>query len=179
LKQKNVAKHGHHHESKPHDGNHEEGEVLVPEFLHTTSKSSAKFELHEESQGTQRLYALVAPILDVLRNGRTLVVDELDTSLHTLLVRFIIKMFHDPKRSNAGAQLIFSTHDTSLLDNSLFRRDQIWFLEKDRDQATRLYPFSDFSPRKNEAWGRGYMSGRYGSVPFLGALPIGFENPAK
>ncbi len=149
----------------------EEGEFLVPTFRHSTSKGAATFELHEESAGTQRLYGLVAPVLDVLKGGHVLVVDELDSSLHTLLVRRLISMFHDPALNKAGAQLIFSTHDTSLLDHTLFRRDQIWFIEKDRDQAARLYPLTDFSPRKHEAWERGYLMGRYGAVPFFAELP--------
>lgn len=149
----------------------EEGEFLVPIFQHTTPGGAAKFELQEESDGTQRLYGLVAPVLDVLKGGRTLVVDELDGSLHTLLVRRLVSMFHDPSLNLNGAQLIFSTHDTSLLDHTLFRRDQIWFTEKDSDQATRVYPLTDFSPRKLEAWERGYLSGRYGAVPFFGELP--------
>ena len=148
-----------------------EGEFFVPIFQHATAKGAAKFELQEESDGTQRLYGLVAPVLDVLKEGRTLVVDELDDSLHTLLVRRLISMFHDPVLNRNKAQLIFSTHDTSLLDRTLFRRDQIWFTEKDEDQGTRLYPLTDFSPRKHEAWERGYLSGRYGAVPFFGELP--------
>lgn len=144
-----------------------ESDVLVPIFEHSTPKGSAKFELVDESQGTQRLYWLIAPFLDVLKNGRVLVVDELDASLHTLLVRKLISMFNDPNINTANAQLIFSTHDISLLDNSLFRRDQIWFVEKNQDQATCLFPFTDFSPRKLEAWSRGYLTGRYGAVPFF------------
>jgi AAA15 family ATPase/GTPase len=144
-----------------------ESEVLVPIFQHATLKGTAKFELADESQGTQRLYWLIAPFLDVLKNGRVLIVDELDASLHTLLVRRLISMFNDPNINKANAQLVFSTHDISLLDNSLFRRDQIWFVEKDRDQATCLFPFTDFSPRKLEAWARGYLTGRYGAVPFF------------
>jgi hypothetical protein len=145
----------------------EEREFLLPVFEHTTSKGSATFELHDESEGTQRLYGLIAPVLDVIREGRVLVVDELDSSLHTLLVRQLISMFHSPEQNPRGAQLIFSTHDTSLLDHAQFRRDQIWFTEKDADGATRLYPLTDFSPRKQEAWERGYLTGRYGAVPFL------------
>lgn len=150
----------------------EEDEFLVPVFHHKTPNGNARFELQDESEGTQRLYSLVAPILDVLREGRILVVDELDSSLHTLLVRRLVSMFHDPNINQNGAQLIFSTHDTSLLDHSLFRRDQIWFTEKDRVQATHLYPLTDFSPRKNEAWERGYLGGRYGAVPFFGDVPF-------
>ncbi len=150
----------------------EAGEFLVPIFEHSTLKGSAKFELQDESEGTQRLYGMVAPVLDVLSRGRVLVVDELDSSLHTLLVRRLVSLFHDPDLNRSGAQLIFSTHDTSLLDHSLFRRDQIWFTEKDEDQATRLYPLTDFSPRKHEAWERGYLMGRYGAVPFFRELPM-------
>jgi uncharacterized protein len=150
----------------------EEREFLMPVFEHSTSKGSAKFELHDESEGTQRLYGLIAPVLDCLREGRVLVVDELDSSLHTLLVRRLITLFHTPELNLNGAQLIFSTHDTSLLDHTLFRRDQIWFTEKDADQATRLYPLTDFSPRKQEAWERGYLAGRYGAVPFFSHWPV-------
>ncbi len=153
----------------------EEREFLMPVFEHSTPKGSAKFELHDESEGTQRLYGLIAPVLDCLRNGRVLVVDELDSSLHTLLVRRLITLFQTPALNPSGAQLIFSTHDTSLLDHTLFRRDQIWFTEKDADQATRLYPLTDFSPRKQEAWERGYLTGRYGAVPFFSDWPA----PAK
>jgi hypothetical protein len=145
----------------------EERELLMPQFVHKTEHGSATFELHEESQGTQRLYALIAPVLDVLKNGRMLIVDELDSSLHPLLVRRLVRMFHQPDLNPLGAQLLFSTHDTSLLDRTLFRRDQIWFTEKDQDQATRLYPLSDFSPRETEAWEKGYLIGRYGAVPFF------------
>jgi AAA15 family ATPase/GTPase len=81
-------------------------------------------------------------------------------------------MFHSPELNRNGAQLIFTTHDTSLLDKDLFRRDQVWFVEKDRTQATRLYPLTDFSPRKNEALERGYLMGRYGALPFLSDFRI-------
>lgn len=153
----------------------EEREFLMPVFEHSTPKGSAKFELHDESEGTQRLYGLIAPVLNCLRGGHVLVVDELDSSLHTLLVRRLITLFQTPELNPNGAQLIFSTHDTSLLDHTLFRRDQIWFTEKDADQATRLYPLTDFSPRKQEAWERGYLTGRYGAVPFFSNWPT----PAK
>lgn len=151
---------------------HEERDFLMPVFEHSTPHGSAKFELQDESEGTQRLYGLIAPVLDCLRDGRVLIVDELDGSLHTLLVRRLITMFQTPEVNPHGAQLLFTTHDTSLLDHTLFRRDQVWFTEKDADQATRLYPLTDFSPRKQEAWERGYLTGRYGAVPFFGDLPV-------
>jgi AAA15 family ATPase/GTPase len=127
--------------------------------------------LNEESTGTQRLFALAAPVLDVLRDGRVLIIDELDSSLHPLLVRQLIGMFHNSRINKNKAQLVFSTHDTSLLDQSIFRRDQVWFTEKDSDQATNLYPLTDFSPRKNEALEKGYLMGRYGAVPFFKEIP--------
>ncbi|MDE1891957.1 MAG: ATP-binding protein [Betaproteobacteria bacterium] len=145
----------------------EEREFKMPVFKHISPKGSATFDLGEESTGTQRLFALAAPVLDVLRDGRILLVDELDASLHPLLVRQLIEMFHSKKINKNKAQLIFSTHDTSLLDQSIFRRDQVWFTEKDSDQATNLYPLTDFSPRKNEALEKGYLVGRYGAIPFF------------
>lgn len=147
-------------------------ELQMPQFLHETESGSARFEFHEESLGTQRLYSFAAPVLDVIQRGKLLIVDELDSSLHSLLVRHLVNLFHNKLANPHGAQLIFSTHDTTLLEDSLFRRDQIWFTEKGRDQATKLYPLTDFSPRKNEALERGYLTGRYGAIPFLPALPL-------
>lgn len=95
-------------------------------------------------------------------------IDELDTSLHTLLVRELVRLFHQREINVGGAQLIFTTHDTSLLDApNLFRRDQIWLVEKGQEQTSSLVSLSEFSPRKNEALERGYLIGRYGGVPFL------------
>ena len=111
---------------------------------------------------------LGAPVLDILSRGKTLLVDELDTSLHTLLVRQVVRLFNSPRTNTGNAQLIFTTHDTSLLDaEGLFRRDQIWFMEKGVDQASSLIALSEYSPRKNEALERGYLMGRYGGIPFL------------
>lgn len=123
--------------------------------------------IKEESSGTQRYFALSGPLYDVLENGWTLFVDELDSSLHPLLVRYIVGLFHNPQINPKGAQLIFNTHDTTLMDGSLFRRDQIWFVEKDRQGCSHLYPLLDYSPRKDEALAKGYLLGRYGAIPFL------------
>lgn len=137
-------------------------------FSHVTEKGSAVFDFMDESSGTQNLLFLAGPVLDILSKGLTLVVDELDTSLHPLLVRELVRLFHQPKINTGGAQLILTTHDTSLLDaQNLFRRDQVWFVDKDKDQASSLVPLSEFSTRKNEALERGYLTGRYGGIPFL------------
>jgi uncharacterized protein len=144
-------------------------EINVPTFEHKAGSGLAVFDLPDESEGTQKLFAFAGPIFHILENGQVLVVDELDRSLHALLVRQLIGMFQNPDINQKGAQLIFTTHDTSLLDGELLRRDQIWLAEKDEDQASRLYPLSDFSPRKGEALERGYLAGRYGGVPILRA----------
>ena len=130
------------------------------------------FDLNEESHGTQRLFAYAGPILDVLRDGKVLVVDELDSSLHPKMVRFLITLIQNPTLNKNNAQLIFTTHNTSLLDIDLFRRDQIWFMEKDQEQASHLYPLTDFSPRKGEALEKGYLLGRYGALPFFGEFNL-------
>ena len=142
-------------------------------FHHVTESGQAVFSMADESSGTRNLLHLTGPVLDIVQRGLTLVVDELDTSLHTLLVRRLVQLFHNTDLNKHGAQLIFTTHDTSLLDTpNLLRRDQIWFVEKDHDQASRLYGLSDFSPRKGEALERGYLMGRYGGLPLLGELQI-------
>ena len=145
----------------------EEQEVSELLFHHVTDQGKAIFSLGDESMGTRNLLFLTGPVLDILDKGMVLVVDELDSSLHPLLVRRLVELFQNPVLNKKGAQLIFTTHDTSLMDPDLFRRDQIWFVEKDQDQASRLYPLSDFSPRKNEALERGYLMGRYGALPLL------------
>ena len=144
-------------------------------FHHVTEHGNAVFDLADESGGTRNLLFLTGPILDILNKKLTLVVDELDTSLHTLLVQALVRLFH--RTDTGGAQLIFTTHDTSLLDAyGLFRRDQIWFVEKRLDQSSSLYPLLDFSPRKNEALERGYLQGRYGALPFLRNQAMGLEH---
>ena len=140
-------------------------------FLHKTNSGEAvPFHFGDESDGTKKLFAYAGPWLDVLAKGRILFIDELDTSLHPLMVRFLIGLVQNPEINKHNAQLIFTTHDTSVLDTELFRRDQIWFVEKDHEQASRLYPLSDFKPRKGEALEKGYLNGRYGALPFIGEL---------
>ncbi len=141
-------------------------------FQHNIEKTEGNclLPLLEESDGTQKLFAYAAPWLDVLNNGRVLVVDELDNSFHPHLVRFLLSLIHDPAANKQNGQLIFSTHDTSILDAKILRRDQIWFMEKDDEQATQLYPLSDFHPRKKEALEKGYLQGRFGALPYIGEV---------
>jgi AAA15 family ATPase/GTPase len=125
--------------------------------------------LGEESSGTQRLFGMSPHLQVAFEQGKTIIVDEIENSLHPLLVEEIIKMFHDPAINQADAQLIFSTHDVNLLNLDIFRRDQIYFLEKNPQTASSdIYSLDEFSVRKGENIRAGYLQGRYGAVPFIG-----------
>jgi AAA15 family ATPase/GTPase len=144
-------------------------EIRMPRFTHRGAGASAVIDFQFESQGTQRLFSLAGIVLAALDRGMALVIDEIESSMHPLLVRHILGLFLSPETNRTGAQIVFSTHSTSLMDNELLRRDQIWFTEKGGDQATVLVPLSDFSPRKKEAFAKGYLEGRYGAIPILGS----------
>jgi AAA15 family ATPase/GTPase len=146
-----------------------DAEMRIPVFKHTTAKGNADFGPTEESSGTMRLFAFAGILLLVLRRGMTLVIDEIESSMHPLLVRHILSTFFSSDANPQGAQIVFSTHATGLLDDELLRRDQVYFTEKDPDQATTLTPLSEFSARRHEAFERNYLQGRYGAVPILSA----------
>lgn len=130
--------------------------------------------LDDESHGTQRLFRLAGPIYDALRHGRCLWIDELDTGMHHWLLRSLIKLFQSPESNPHGAQLLFTTHDAALMDPTLFRRDQIWIVEKDAAQGTQLYSLVDFEdkPRKQQPLFKAFLSGRFGGVPNLDETAI-------
>ncbi len=121
----------------------------------------------EESAGTRRFFSLIGPWLDILENGHTVFIDEIETSLHPLLIRELLKLLFSAENNLRGAQVVFTTHNPILLDTTLMRRDQIWFTEKSSSGATHLYPLTDYQPRKDEALAKGYLSGRYGGIPFI------------
>jgi len=127
------------------------------------------FDLHDESDGTRRLLALLTPAFRALDAASLMVVDELDASLHTQACEALLALFASPKTNPKGAQLIATTHDTNLLRSPLLRRDQVWFTEKDGEGATHLYPLTDFRTRKGDNLERGYLQGRYGAIPFAGS----------
>lgn len=133
----------------------------------TGSDDDVLFDFEDESTGTQRFLDLLVPWVHALLFGRTIVVDELESSLHPHLAKALIKMIHGKHVANDASQLIFATHDVTLLSQDLLRRDQVWFVEKDQKQASVLTPLTDYKPRKGEAILRGYMSGRYGAIPNL------------
>jgi len=143
--------------------------VVQVKTVHTLETGrKVLFNLDDESDGTQKIFALAGPWLDTLENGHILIIDELHDNLHPLMVKFLVGLFHNPETNPKNAQLIFTTHDTSILNQEVFRRDQIWFCEKNQGQNTTVYPLTDFSPRKSvENLERGYLSGRYGALPYL------------
>lgn len=143
-------------------------QLSVPELLHKgTNDSEVAFDYYaEESLGTRRFIALVAELLSAHYGKAVLVADELEISLHPLLVMELIELFQSGGFPSA-IQLLFTTHNPLLLDQTLLRRDQIWFTEKDQEGATRLYPLTDFKPRKDESLVKGYLAGRYGGIPFI------------
>jgi hypothetical protein len=138
-----------------------------------------------ESAGTCRFFSLLGPGIDVVANRYVICIDELDTSLHPSLVAELLRLFFQSTSMNPGAQLIFTTHNPLLLDITLLRRDQVWFADKDHEGASFLYPLTDYKPRADESLVRGYLSGRYGAVPFIpkglteGATLADNTSPAK
>ena len=131
-----------------------------------------EFDLEKnESDGTKKYLSMTGPILDTLAHGRVLMVDELDARLHPLLSRAIVQMFNNDK-NKTNAQLIFATHDTNLLNRNFFRRDQVWFTEKDKIGATNLYSLSEFKVRKDASFGKDYILGKFGAVPYIGDVSL-------
>lgn len=125
----------------------------------------------DESFGTKKFFALTGPVLDSLENGHTLVIDELDSKLHPNLVCKIVSLFNSKEKNPKNAQLLFNTHDTNLLSSGLFRRDQVWFTEKNKFGEGKLYSLADFKSedvRKNDPFEDNYIKGKYGAVPYLG-----------
>lgn len=151
------------------------GDIFTIHQKYDRSKNiveSINFSLDdEESSGTRKFFALTGPILHVLENGYTLFVDELDSKLHPNLVCKIVSLFNSSEINKKNAQLVFNTHDTNLLDSGLFRRDQIWFTNKDKFGESQLYSLADFKSskvKKTENFEFNYIKGKYGAVPFLG-----------
>ena len=130
--------------------------------------SNYSLGIAEESLGTYLLFVLGPFLKDAFENGMTVVIDEIDKSLHTMIVKHIVNLFRDKEINRNGAQLIFTTHDTSLLSLSTFRRDQIYFTEKNNKTGiSDLYSLDEFSVRKTENIEKGYLLGRYGAIPYI------------
>lgn len=137
---------------------------------------TVEFKLNEESTGTIKLLAVGGLILEALADGQVLIIDELDKSLHPKLTRALINIFHSKKTNPNNAQLIFATHDVSLLDNDLFRRDQVWFAEKEYEGHSHFYAISDIpNIRANAPFEKYYMSGRFGANPVINEVELNFQ----
>ncbi len=131
------------------------------------------WDVARESKGTQKIINLSGPLFDVLENSRILIVDEFDARLHPLMTKALISLFHSPETNPGKAQFIFATHDTNLLSSELFRRDQIWFTEKDQSDSTDLYSLAEYklegnqSVRKDASYEKNYIAGKYGAIPYI------------
>lgn len=137
-------------------------------FVHSAAKENRAFDFEEESAGTQTWFGLIGPVLYALQSGRTVLFDEIDASLHPKLSARLLELFHDPKTNPTGAQLIFTTHDTSLLNH--LNRDEVWLTEKGRDGATTLTALAEYGGdrvRRSLNLEKAYLQGRFGAVPEL------------
>ncbi|MGI8047471.1 AAA family ATPase [Campylobacter jejuni] len=150
----------------------EKGAKLTQTNIHTIHTNQqgelVTFDMEtSESQGTRKFFGLIGPWIEALEQGYTIVVDELNTHLHPLMTKFLVNLFHNEDLNKSNAQLIFTTHDTSILNQDVFRRDQIWFCEK-QNKATKLYPLSDFKVRKDKTnLENDYLLGRFGALPYF------------
>lgn len=131
--------------------------------------NTVKIPLEQESDGTQKLFEFIMLLFDAMHNGKTIIIDELNNSLHPKLMQHLVKLFNSASNQGNG-QLIFSTHETSVMRQNLLRRDQFWFCKKNQDKSTALYPLTDFAPRKREDIEEAYLNDRYGATPFVYGL---------
>jgi uncharacterized protein len=148
----------------------EEDKIFVKQLKiqHTGHNMSVSFDVEEESEGTIRLLDLTPAFKDVFSKNKVFVIDEIERSIHPSLIKELIRKFSMDDKSKG--QLIFTTHESNLLDQDIFRTDEIWFAEKDKNGSTDLYSLSKFKEHKTLDIQKGYLNGRYGSIPFLGNL---------
>lgn len=143
------------------------------EVIENGMKKHYSLPFQAESKGTMNLFYIGPVIKDALSNGKTIVIDEIDSGLHPILVRYLISLFHDKKSNLNGAQLIFNTHDITQLSLNQFRRDQIYFVEKNnKNGVSDIYSLDEYAPRKSENIQKGYLQGRYGAIPMIGVEEV-------
>ena len=149
----------------------EEDEIVVKRLVlehETDSQSNILFHLDEESDGTVRLLDYLPLFFDIVHKPRVYIVDEIERSIHPLLIKELIEKFSKEKETKG--QLIFTTHESNLLDQNILRQDEIWFAEKDKQGCTSFFPLSEFKEHHTKDISKGYLNGRYGAIPFLGDL---------
>ncbi len=160
--------------------------IIDIEVIHRGENGELKaLPFYLESNGTRKMFHLFDFFMDALKNGMVLFVDELDAKLHPLLTRYIINLFHNSDTNKGNGQLIYSTHDTVNLNKETFRRDEIWFAEKDKDGISEIYALSDYileddknagkKVRNDATYNKDYLTGRYGAIPVLEEFEIGYE----
>lgn len=154
-------------------------EVVKIELIHKTKDNVlASLPLELESNGTRKMFHLFDFFMEALKNGMILFVDELDAKLHPLLTKYIINLFHNKETNKGNGQLIYSTHDTINLNKEIFRRDEIWFTEKNTYGESELYTLSDYTldnetkVRNDATYNKDYLTGRYGAIPILEQFDI-------
>lgn len=149
----------------------EEGKVYMKTLtaIHKNMDGSEiEMSLYDESDGIRRLIEYMPLLYFIIQQDKVYVVDEIERSIHPILIKDIMRKLSESK--TAKGQLIFTTHESGLLDQNIFRPDEIWFAQKDAEQATQLYPLSDFNIHKTANIENGYLNGRYGGIPFLSNL---------
>jgi AAA15 family ATPase/GTPase len=160
--------------------------IIDIEVIHRGENGELKaLPFYLESNGTRKMFHLFDFFMDALKNGMVLFVDELDAKLHPLLTRYIINLFHNSDTNKGNGQLIYSTHDTVNLNKETFRRDEIWFAEKDKDGISEIYALSDYileddknsgkKVRNDATYNKDYLTGRYGAIPVLEEFNIDYE----
>ena len=160
--------------------------IIDIEVIHKGENGELKaLPFYLESNGTRKMFHLFDFFMDALKNGMVLFVDELDAKLHPLLTRYIINLFHNSETNKVNGQLIYSTHDTINLNKETFRRDEIWFAEKDKDGISEIYALSDYiieddknagkKVRNDATYNKDYLTGRYGAIPVLEEFDIDYE----
>lgn len=130
--------------------------------------SEVEISIDMESDGTRRLIEYMPLLLSVAKDDNVFIIDEIERSIHPIMIKTLMKRISENKE--AKGQIIFTTHESCLLDQTIFRPDEIWFVQKDIDQSTRIYPLSDFNIHKTANIENGYLNGRYGGIPFLSNL---------
>lgn len=146
----------------------EEGKPVVKSLMFNHKNAEAPFRLDEESDGTLRLFDYLPMLFDLMHSNKVYVVDEIERSIHPALMMELMKQLM--QTAERKGQLIFTTHESNLLDQEVFRQDEIWFVEKNEKGATQLYPLSEFDIRNDLDISKGYLAGRFGAIPFLTAL---------
>ena len=160
--------------------------IIDIKIVHKSENGELKaLPIYLESNGTKKMFHLFDYFMEALKNGMVLFIDELDAKLHPLLTRYIINLFHNSETNKGNGQLIYSTHDTVNLNKETFRRDEIWFAEKNKDGVSDIYALSDYileddentgkKVRNDATYNKDYLTGRYGAIPVLEEFDMNHE----